>query len=638
VKRGLVAAVLVGLVLAAPARAHDHRESGWAPWTSGPRLGLPAAEVLRQLPIAGTGNLDLETAPRFTLVPQEIERLVGGPVQESTTRHRAGGERLAAAGRATVTRLDTGVQAAEPTLGVRSDGSAYYVGFAGQRHVLLRSRDDGKTWQELDPAVPGQTQEETTFDPYIWVDEKTDRLWDADLTTPNCATISVSDDGGDTFRAAPNCHHTDHQTLFAGPPPEAAAAPSGHPHVAYYCSNDGGATVESLGTGCSKSRDGGTTWIRTGDLAFRNDPSRTGGSFGIPGFCSGATGHGAVGPDGKVYVPRGYCDQPYLAVSEDEGLTWTRTQVSDKGVIVGIEDEVIGTTAGFAIEDHEAAVAVDPAGNVYYFWIANDHLPYLAVSRDGGRSFGKAIMVAAPGVNEAWGPTIDAGDTGKIAFAYIGTTNSPGGPYCVRTTSTTTCETADGRPATPNSAYEATRWNGYMGMTTDALAAQPVFESGAVSTDADPLSMGGGCGPVRCLQQLDFIDVMIARDGTAWAAFVDGCDAEACVGSGVGIAGRMSGGPPLAGTPADQRPPVVAPPSSKPCTPARRITLRIKRPRRGVVRSIRATVNGRRVRVRGGRLKVDLRRHRGRTVRVKVVTRTNTGRRFTARRSYTVCA
>lgn len=633
-KRGLIVAALA-LAVPAPAQAHDHQAEGaWAPWSSGPRLHFPATEALRQLPLAAQPQLDLQHAPRFTLVPEEVERLAGGPTQGRTTRHRRGSRAL---GSARVTRADTGVQAAEPTLGVLADGTLFYVGFAGQRHVLLRSRDEGATWQELDPAVAGQNGEETTFDPYIWVDKATNRLWDADLTTPNCATISVSDDGGETFTAAPNCHHTDHQTLFAGPPPASAAAPTGHPHVAYYCSNDGGATVESLGTGCSRSRDGGRTWVRTGALAFQNDPSRSGGSFGIPGFCSGATGHGAVGPDGTVYVPRGWCDQPYLARSTDEGLTWERVQVADKGVIVGIEDEVIGTTAGFAIEDHEANVAVDAEGNVYYLWVAGDHLPYLAVSRDGGRSFGRPVMVAAPGVNEAWGPAIDVGDPGRVAIAYIGTTNSPGGPYCTRTTSTTTCETADGRPATPSSAYEGTRWHGYMAMSTNALDAQPVFESGAVSTDADPLSMGGGCGPVRCLQQLDFIDAVVARDGTAWASFVDGCDGESCSGSGVGIVGRLIGGPPLAGTPADQRPPVAAPPSGKPCTRARRITVRVNTPRRGRIRQVRATVDGRRVKVRRGRVEVDLRRFRGRTVRIVVRTRTSTGRRFTARRSYRVC-
>jgi hypothetical protein len=631
-------AVATALVAAAPAAAHDHNESQWAPWTSGPRFHLPATEVLGALPISGPPDFDLERAPRFTLVPQEIERVSHGRTAGRTALHGAGGKPLGRAGTATVTRADTEHQAAEPTLGVTKDGTLFYVASEAQRHILLRSKDDGKTWEELDPNLPGQSAEETTFDPYIWVDEVTDRVWDADLTSPNCATISASDDGGETFSAAPNCNHTDHQTLFAGPPPPGGTTPTGHPHIAYYCSNDGGATVESLGTGCSKSTDGGLTWVRTGALAFQNDPSRTGGSFGIPGFCSGATGHGAVGPDGTVYVPRGWCDQPYLARSTDEGLTWERTQVGDQGVIVGIEDEVIGTTAGFAIEDHEASVAVDPKGNVYYLWIGNDHLPYLAVSRDGGKSFAKPMMVAAPGVNEAWGPTIDAGDPGRIAFAYIGTTNSPGGPYCFRTVSVTECETKDGSPATPAAAYADTKWNGYMGMTTDALAAKPVFETGAISTDEDPLSSGAGCGPVRCLQQLDFIDVMVARDGTAWGAFVDGCDAESCSGSGVGIVGRLVGGAPLAGTPADQKPSVVAPPAGSPaCTLARRISIRVKKPRRGRIKSVRATVNGRRAKVRRNRLTVDLRRYRGRTAKVVVTVRTNTGRRSTTRRSYRVC-
>jgi hypothetical protein len=634
--------ILLGLALCATASAHEPDADRWAPWTGGPRFALPATEVLRALPIKSTGELDLDHNEAFDLVPQEIARLAGGPTQGRTSTHRAGG-RLTGTGSARITRADTGFQASEPTLGVMKDGTLFFVGTEGGQHAVLRSRDDGATWTRLDPGASGQQAEENTFDPYIWVDPGTDRLWDADLTAPNCAGISASDDGGDTFTFSTNCNHTDHQTLFAGPPPKGGTEPTGHPHVVYYCSNDGGATVESLGTGCSRSLDGGTTWIRTGALAFQNDPSRTGGSFGIPGFCSGATGHGHVGPDGTVYVPRGWCDQPYLAFSKDEGLTWTRTKVADLGVIVGIEDEVIGTTAGFAIEDHEASVATDAAGNLFYMWIAGDHLPYVAVSRDGGASFAKPLMVAAPGVNEAWGPSIAAGDKGRIAFAYIGTTNSPGGPYCSKTTSVTTCETADGRPATPASAYEGTKWNGYMGMSVDALAGKPEFQSAAVSTQEDPLVAGAGCGPVRCLAELDFIDVVIARDGSAWAAFVDGCDADACTGSGVGILGHMTGGPPLEGTVAEQRPPVVAPASaSAPCTTPRKITLRVKAPKRGRLRAVRATVNGKRLksakRGRGAIVRVDLRRYRGRTARITIVTRTSAGRRFTTRRTYRVCA
>lgn len=192
-------------------------------------------------------------------------------------------------------------------------------------------------------------------------------------------------------------------------------------------------------TACWKSLDGGITFQRTGSPAFISDGTRTsGGTAGIPGLCLGTVGHGRLGPDGTIFLPRGFCDQPFLAISRDEGDTWERVQVADNGMAIGV-------SAGLGIEDHEARVAIDPAGTVYYTWIARDHLPYLAVSKDGGKTFGKPLMVAPPGVQETFGPSVAAGADGRIALSYVGTTNSPGGPFCVKTTATS-CVTADGSP------------------------------------------------------------------------------------------------------------------------------------------------------------------------------------------------
>ena len=81
----------------------------------------------------------------------------------------------------------------------------------------------------------------------------------------------------------------------------------------------------------------------------------------------------------------------------------------------------------------------------------------------------------------------------------------------------------------------------------------------SVNDPADPLVKGSGCGPVRCRAELDFLDVAVARDGTAWASFVDACDgADACGGSGTGIVGRVVGGPPLVGTIAQQTPAIAS--------------------------------------------------------------------------------
>ena len=614
--------MVIAALGAAVARAgQDPEGARWQPFTGGPTFGISAVQSLRQVPFEGGADLDFD-ADRPALSPARVRAISRQRSGGLAAVHRAGGVSLAApAGPvAHAELLATGHQAAEPTMGVTRDGTLFYAAVEGRDTSLLRSRDGGRTWQQLDDFVPGTHADEVTFDPFMYVDKRTDRLYNADLTTPNCAGISYSDDGGASFAQSVNCNHTDHQNLFAGPAPAGGAAPQGYRDVVYYCSNDGGATLEATGTGCSKSLDGGATWVRTGALPYVNDPSRTGGSFGIPGFCSGATGHGIVGPDGTVYVPRGWCDQPYLAVSHDEGQSWTKTRVADLGVMTGIEDEVIGSSAGLAVEDHEASVAADPDGNLYYFWMARDHLPYLAVSRDGGKTFAKPQMVAAPGVNEAWGPTIDAGERGRIAFAYLGTRNSPGGPYCTKTTGTTTCATADGRPATPASAYKDTTWNGYMAISTDALSAQPTFQSASVNDPADPFLRGAGCGPVRCLAELDFIDVSVANDGTAWAAFVDGCAGpDKCSSRGAGVVGHLTGGPPLA-TP-------VLPPST-PARPPRACA----RARVLHVRGRRVTVNHRRVRVRRGVAVVDLRRYRGRTVRIVA----RRGQRTIARR-YRVC-
>ncbi len=541
-------------------------------------------------------------------------------------------------------RLDvhpTGRTAAEPTLGITRDGTIFYVGFAPSaaqvpRSVVQRSRDGGRTWQELDPVVPGQREDTLTGDPYLHVDEDTGRVFNVDYLPPT-PFLSYSDDGGETFVAGNLRNHTDHQNLFTGPPPAVGPRPSGYPNVVYYCAIDTGAALAHLSTGCSKSLDGGASFQRVGGVPYVTDASRPGGSGGINGYCTGAVGHGTVGPDGAVYLPRGFCDQPFVAVSRDQGETWTRTQVSDLGTQVGVD-------AGAGVEDHDAAVAVDAAGTVYYLWIARDHLPYLAVSRDGGRSFEPARMVGAPGVKEAWGAALDAGDDGRIAFSYVGSKDAPGPPYCVRTTPGG-CVREDGSER-PDSVYENATWDGYVGMSVDADSANPTFTSAAVSPPGDPL-VRGECGPVRCQQQYDFGDVDVAPDGSAWAAFVDGCGpdrAKACESIGQGIAVQaVPTETPLVGTPADQRPAITAPPSTAPraCASRRRFRIRLRRPRRGRILSARVTVAGRRVAVRprGGRLTatVDLRGlPRGRYV-VRIRVRTTAGRTFTDVRRYRTC-
>jgi hypothetical protein len=597
-------AVLLALLPAAAARAHGDATTSWL---------LPAQHARPLQPtkfelLYAFGEMSVRERIAF----QETGRGGPGPAGEGGARTHA---------------WPTGRPAGEPTLAVGRDGTLYFVGLSIPTRddqggvtihsVLQRSRDGGRTWQELDAAAPGARGETTTLDPFIALDPRTDRLVNADYTPP-CAVVSVSADGGDTFAANPLCgQHTDHQSVAFGPDGQI-----------YYCAIDGGALQQgSAATACSKSTDGGRTFLRTGAPAFVEDGTRTGGQLGVPGHCAGAAGHLTVDHRGWLWLPRGFCDQPFVAVSRDEGATWERSQVAGLGMFVGAQ-----------FEEHEASVAVDREGNAYYLWVARDHLPYMSVSRDGGRTWGRPVMVGEAGLDEAQLPSIAVGDPGRVALLYMGTTTSPGPPYCARTT-LDACVNEDGSPGRPAADYASTTWNGHMAVSTNALARDPQFTTATVNDPADPL-IRGVCGPVRCQQAYDFLKVVIAPDGTAWGAFVDGCPADpaaACPPLGKGLAVQLTGVPPLLGTRGEQRPQVAAPPARR-CASRRRFPIRLRHPRRGRIRSVKVTVDGRRVRVRRLRATVDLRGKPPGRYAVRIVIRTSAGRTFRELRRYRTCA
>lgn len=439
--------------------------------------------------------------------------------------HYAGGRAIATplvVAKAPDARLyRTGFSSWEPTMGITKSGAIFFntLDFDTNAPVIVRSTDEGATWE---PVFDGH---QITADPYMFVDYDTGRVFANDLIPP-CHLISHSDDDGETWTTAPpaGCgYNEDHQTVFAGPPPEGGDAPDDYPNVIYLCSISDGISIASAGSACSKSLDGGVTFLPTGQQPYTNDPTQPAGDFGLPGVCNGANAHGFVGPDGTVYLPRGWCGQPYVAISHDEGLTWTRVQVSDLGMPccgeldTGIEN----------LFTHEAAVVADDKGNVYYAWVANDRLPYLVISRDGGETWGEPMMIAPPGVKEALLPGMTIGASGKVAVYYHASTNSPwNGTELAGDT-------------------EQMTWNGYFTMTTNALAKKPIFYSATINDPKDPLWVGH-CGPdpIRCGWG-DFFDVVVSPKGEPWSVTVDLCKADDCSGGGEGVVGRLIGGPSL---------------------------------------------------------------------------------------------
>jgi hypothetical protein len=411
---------------------------------------------------------------------------------------------------------------------------------------VLRSDDAGASWQPLVPNIAGQPTHRADEDPFFYLDPATDRIFVDDLlTSTKCSQLSYSDDEGASWTPTlAGCSQFDHQTIFAGPP--ASSTPSGYPNIVYHCAFSGGATtVAGFTTSCEKSLDGGRLWLPTG--APVAGPALGPGNVGEP-VCDGELGHGYVGRDGTVFLPNGLCGQPHLAISHDEGLTWNNVQVSDLGF--PFDGRVYG---------HDGSVGVDAEGVVYFGWIAHDRMPYLILSRDQGQTWTPPVPLAAPGVREAALFQLDVGAPGRIAFEYMGSTNSPGAPF-----NETPCQAdpqaclapCQENPTDANCLIEPpgdlnVTWDGFMGLGIDATSQSPSWWSATVNPHEDPLIRGACRGLTRCQEDVDFLDIKIGPDGTPWASFVDGCgpacmnDASHADDMNEAVVGHLVDGPKL---------------------------------------------------------------------------------------------
>lgn len=499
----------------------------------------------------------------------------------------------------------TGFGSWEPSMGITSAGKIFFSARnTNQDPGIAVSADSGRTWLRIKPP-----EHAASLDPFVHVDAATDTIFASDIDPAvNCTPFSRSDDDGKTWRVSRACGVFDHQNHFSGPPPPGGDPPTDFPSVVYYCAISGGALAgSSTFTGCLKSLDGGLAFTPTGDPPYPPRPEPENPNA----FCDGAAAHGIVDVNGTVHLPRGWCGEATLASSTDEGATWTRTIVTDKPTV-----------------DHEVSVAADPTGNLYYLLVSTDHRPYLVISRDGGKTWSEELDIMPPGVGSvsAFSIPLDAGDTGRIAFAFMGT--------------------ADAKPD------DESLWTAYMGTSVDALAADPLFHVAPVTNAAQDTFWKGLCEDVRCGNLGDFLDVEIGPDGSARAALVDSCPGadNTCITDltlvsprGEAVMGQLAGGAPLIGTLPEQQPTVSLPPRTpaRACRSRRNFFVRVRQPRRGRVVETRVFVNGRRVKLVRGRAlgkRVRVRKLPAGRVRVRVITITSAGRRTASKRRYRICA
>jgi hypothetical protein len=363
---------------------------------------------------------------------------------------------------------------------------------------VVRSRDRGAVWSALSSGGPTTSG---LVPPWMHVDPQTSRVWFLTALPTLCgARISWSDDDGTHWHTNPKagCPGQGGEKVLEGPAPDGGSKPHGYRHVVYYCAN-GGLDTGPTTLACYRSLDGARTFQATGGIP---DPPGSAGKCDV----NHVARPGAAGPDGNLYFPLNLCGNLGIAISRDEGAKWGRRLIA-RTTIAGV---------------YTTSVATDSSGNIYIAWLAaadaksaatGRGLPYLIISRNHGRTWGKPLMVAAPGVRQALHVAITASGTGHIAVAYLGS----------------------------KSTAPAANFSGYITESSDVLVHRPVFLSATVNKSTSPLYPGSHHETFG--DRLWFIGAAFAPDGTPWAAFH--CVEEpACPGDRIGVAARLWSAPP----------------------------------------------------------------------------------------------
>lgn len=377
-----------------------------------------------------------------------------------------------------VVQVLLGARGGEPNIGVTSQGGIFVTAFDS----TMRSMDGGKTWEnvyefEAAPGAPADPFD--TGDPMLWVDTDTDRIFTNHMFPAlGCSSQIYSDDNGESWLHFPmSCGLpvVDHQKLATARIRAPAVATPLYENAVYYCYN------KLLTTNCAVSFDGGIRYAYDNVVAT--------------GFtqCGGINGHPTPAPDGTMYVPLGLnCNTPGVAITQDNGLTWTVRMFGSLGEKTG-QQEI------------DPEITVTPDGTAYYYGRGADGNGYLWRSKDSFTTIDGPFRVNAPDVKGVIFAAMASGSDGKLAIAYLGNREWAGDP---------------------SEAPDNTTWHLFVTNSYDAGAGTPTFSTHQVTPNSDPVQIGcvwlsGGGNPCRNL--LDFIDGVVDKDGRFHVAFTDGC-------------------------------------------------------------------------------------------------------------------
>ena len=346
------------------------------------------------------------------------------------------------------------------------------------------------SWTDVSPILTSQQ----TLDPILYTDSSTGRTIVSQLAG-QCSISEYSDDDGAGWTPDEGCgppSGVDHQSVGGGPFAAPLSANPVYPDAVYYCS-------QAVATAfCAMSPDGGASF-----------------GPGVPIYslaqCGGLHGHVRVAPDGTAIVPNQNCGP----APTTDGVTGNFT---NQAAIVSTNNGASWTVnvipGSVATVRSDPAAAADSAGRWYFAYesaLDNDSGEQVAgramvsTSSDDGSTWSPSVDVGAPfGLHNVTFPEIVAGDAGRAAYAFLGSTTA-------------------GDPE--NQTFQGL-WYLYVALTYDGGATWTVQNL----TPGDPVERGciflagtGDCPSPDKRNLYDFNDITRDAQGHVLIGYSDGC-------------------------------------------------------------------------------------------------------------------
>jgi hypothetical protein len=410
-----------------------------------------------------------------------------------------------------------GTGATEPSIGVDrvTNTTMYLAGLQTFAVTFDNSATPAKaTWKD----VSFTTTSQQTLDPILFTDGDVGRTFVSQLTGVDSLSAYTDDDGASytPSQGGGIPSGVDHQSIGAGPYNPAGVPPMGtvYADAVYYCSQD---VVTAF---CARSDTGGLNY-----------------GPGVPAYsfdqCGGLHGHIRVAPSGLVMLPDQNCDKQ-LDPGAGANQAANGGHFPFQAVVTSANNGNPGSWVVQTIPDSHASlrsdpsVAADKSNRVYYGY--EDAVVSSSGEQVGGLS---KVAVASPDSSGTltWSPSVDigsilgvknvqfpeviAGDNGRAAVAFLGSTTT-GDPESVSFTG---------------------HWDLYVAITTDAGASWSVSDL----TPTDPVERGctflGGISATECPNPAkrnlyDFMDISYDKDGRVVVGYADGCIAACAQGDG----------------------------------------------------------------------------------------------------------